>query len=95
MRIKLRNLSFPLRRKSSNGRYDACRLSENGKDTLVLCKAFVSLGSSQSTFAKEVASICIKACEVCEKECRVHESHHEVCKNCADSCQECILELKK
>ncbi|EKO50176.1 four-helix bundle copper-binding protein [Leptospira kirschneri] len=65
------------------------------KDTLALCKTFVSLGSSQSTFAKEIAAICIRACEVCEKECRVHESHHEVCKNCADSCQECISELKK
>ncbi|WP_061224421.1 four-helix bundle copper-binding protein [Leptospira weilii] len=65
------------------------------KDTLALCKAFVSLGSSHSPFAKEIAAICIKACEVCEKECRVHESHHEICKNCADSCRECIMELKK
>ncbi|TGL74538.1 four-helix bundle copper-binding protein [Leptospira yasudae] len=65
------------------------------KDTLALCKAFVSLGASNSPLTKEVAAICIKACETCEKECRVHESHHEICKNCADSCKECIAELKK
>ncbi|MDI7186324.1 four-helix bundle copper-binding protein [Leptospira santarosai] len=65
------------------------------KDTLVLCKAFVSLGSSHSPFAKEIAITCIKACEICEKECRTHESHDEICKNCADSCRECIVELKK
>lgn len=65
------------------------------KDTLALCKAFVSMGASNSPLTKEVAAICIKACEACEKECRVHESHHEICKNCADSCKECIVELKK
>ncbi|AYV54619.1 four-helix bundle copper-binding protein [Leptospira kmetyi] len=65
------------------------------KDTLALCKAFVSLGASNSPLTKEIAAVCIKACETCEKECRVHESHHEICKNCADSCKECIAELKK
>ncbi|AOP34379.1 hypothetical protein A0128_11275 [Leptospira tipperaryensis] len=65
------------------------------KDTLALCKAFVSLGASNSAYAKDVAGLCIKACEACEKECRIHESHHEICKNCADSCKECIAELKK
>ncbi|EMJ93316.1 four-helix bundle copper-binding protein [Leptospira alstonii] len=68
---------------------------KTSKDTLALCKAFVSLGSSNSPYAKEVAATCIKACEVCEKECRIHESHHEICKNCADSCKDCIAELKK
>ncbi|EMM88490.1 hypothetical protein LEP1GSC039_3167 [Leptospira santarosai str. 2000027870] len=65
------------------------------KDTLVLCKAFVSLESSHSPFAQKIAVTCIEACQICEKECRTHESHDRICKNCADSCREFIVELRK
>ena len=59
------------------------------------CEAFVSLAASGSSYAKQMADMCIKMCADCQKECEKHAKHHEECASCAESCKSCIAALKK
>jgi Cys-rich four helix bundle protein (predicted Tat secretion target) len=51
-----------------------------------ICDAFSYLLAANSTYIKDYAAVCIRACEDCEKECRKHDKHIE-CLECGDACE--------
>ena len=54
-----------------------------------LCYTAAQLMSLGSEKAKEICSLCAKACNDCADECEKHE--HEHCKECADACRFCAM----
>ena len=58
-----------------------------------LCSLSAQLMGMGSAFARELCSMCAKACEDCATICGQHEAQH--CKDCAEACRICAAECLK
>lgn len=68
--------------------------AKSSREVTSLCSSFLDLYSQNSNYAKEVAKICVRACNHCAEECKKHADKHTICKECMDACLECAKELK-
>ena len=83
--------------KSGNTDMADCNLRVH--DMLALCGAMLKVSSYGSALSKELAQVCIKACETCAKACYAHHAHwthgmHLECKACYEACLLCINACK-
>jgi len=62
---------------------------------LPVCAATAKLAELNAPRFKDLARVCLAACEDCEAECRKHASHHAECKGCMEACQGMIAALKQ
>lgn len=54
-----------------------------------LCRAMITLASTDSTHLRGLAAVCAAACADCHEACAAHAAHHAVCARCADACERC------
>ncbi|MEK5400322.1 four-helix bundle copper-binding protein [Paenibacillus sp. FSL K6-2859] len=52
-----------------------------------LCTYTASALSINSSYARELCTLCAAVCESCGNECKKYESHH--CQQCAEACFRC------
>lgn len=52
-----------------------------------ICAYLEKAISSDSSFVKEIASVCAKICGACAEECEKHD--HDHCRKCAIACRNC------
>jgi len=57
------------------------------RECQLICEATASLLAQGSAFSKEMAALCIKACNLCAEECSSHQHMH--CEECAKHCRDC------
>ncbi len=57
------------------------------KECADICTATLALVHHGGYFAKEILSLCVKACKACADECSKHPEAH--CTECAAACREC------
>lgn len=84
----------------AKGNKDMAKCNRTIHDMLAVCEAMHSLVAYKSDRAKELAAVCIKACQVCADACEEHKSHwahkmHLECKACHEACVAVIKTLKK
>ena len=54
-----------------------------------LCRAMITLASTDSEHLRGLAAVCAAACGDCHDACAPHAAHHPTCARCADACERC------
>lgn len=57
-----------------------------------LCRLAVTFMAQDSEYARDICSLCAKACRRCAEECGKHEFDH--CQQCAEACYRCADECE-
>ena len=84
----------------SSGNKDMGKCNIKVNDMLAVCQAMQRLVAYKSDRAKDMAAVCIKACQDCADACEEHKAHwahkmHLDCKACFDSCVAVVKAVKK
>ena len=69
--------------------------SQEVNQMLAVCRAMSVLTAANSAYLKDMAAVCVKACEACGRACEKHAAHHAECKACAEACAATVKEAKK
>lgn len=63
-------------------------------ETIAICTAMATVVASNSSYARDLARVCMAACQDCSDECEKHAKTHQECRACMESCDEVVKRLK-